>query len=246
MLMTQKIENSPFEEIIDSDIIRDVFGVAFKKSLPIKFWLKNKIVHFDACITAHNKERVFIDLPPSVGTEVWDKAINELRHEQFYLFGNVQIQKTTFFIKFIVSEREHRTIKLYRPNIVYKLQRRQDTRVRISFANKIHAVMEDPLAPGTLREYRLMDLSAGGMSLAIGLDEGNRFTKDKKIENISFRLLGRDLTCDAVVKHVVKIKDEAMKDVLKCGIQFTKVPTTSEAVIQNFVDQEIQSLFSTI
>jgi c-di-GMP-binding flagellar brake protein YcgR len=240
--------DSPFEEVHDSDVVRDVFQFSYKKSLPIKFWLKDQMVKFEGKISALNKERVFIDLPMSVGIDQWDNAVANATSKkgQCYMFGNVTIQKTGFFIKFLVLERDDRTIKLYRPSSVYKLQRRQNFRLRLSFNKPLSVVFEDPLGSKALMEFRMLDLSSGGLSFAVPPEEQGRFPKDTVINKISFRIMGRDIVCDAQVKHVAPIKDEAGKSKLKCGVQFLDLKSAHKEIIESFVAQETRVMFSTI
>ena len=56
-------KDSPFEEIRDATIIKDVYNSCFKQGLPIHFWLKDKKVTFETIVSGFNRERVFVDLP---------------------------------------------------------------------------------------------------------------------------------------------------------------------------------------
>lgn len=238
-MSTQPANNSPFEEITDSDTVRDVFNVAFKRGLPITFWLKDKLLQFEAKVSSFNKERVYIDLPHFIREEEWDTAYKKLAgSEDFRLFGTVSMQKTTFFLKLLVADREARTVKCYYPLSVFKLQRRQNFRARMSYAKPTFITVGG-------KEYRLIDVSVGGLSFAAPVDEAARFPAEAALPGLTFRVLSRELRADGVVKHVMRTQDEAKKDILKVGLQITQ-PQDHEQIVAEYVTQETRRLFSTI
>ena len=232
--------NSPFEEIKEQDTVKDVFNVAFKRGLPVTFWLRDKLLQFEAKIASFNKERVYIELPHFIREEDWDAAYAKAKEgDAARLFGTVSMQKTTFFLKLLINERELRTVKCYYPMSVFKLQRRQNFRARMSYAKPTFITV-------TGKEYRLIDISVGGMSFAAPVDEASRFAAETKLADLSFRLLAREVRADATVKHVMRTQDEAKKDILKVGLQVTKMLPEQEKIVADYVAQETRNLFSAI
>ena len=65
-------KNSPFEEVRDADVIRDVYNTCYKQGINATFWVKDKAVSFETTISGYNKERVYIDLPRNVDVAKWD------------------------------------------------------------------------------------------------------------------------------------------------------------------------------
>jgi c-di-GMP-binding flagellar brake protein YcgR len=240
-------KDSPFEEIRDATVIKDVFSTSYKQGLPIQFWMKDKKITFDTIISGVNKERIFIDLPKSVALAEFDAFFSAQTDPADHLiFGTVMIQKSKFFLKILVAEREERTVKCYLPHAVFKLQRRTALRIKLSFVKKVFCTFDDPKSPGKPLQYRMMDLSTGGTSIQAKPEDEAQFPVGMQIKNIEFKVHAGLVNCNGEVRHTMQARDESRAPITKVGIQFKDLPVAAAAYLQEFEEYESRLLFSSI
>ena len=244
---TTKNQAGPFEEVTDPSEVSEVFKFALKQQVPITVWLKNKVLQFEIKLAVVNKERMFFDLPRDVSNDQWDRYFNSAAAGgESYLFGTVQIVKTIFFLKMVVDTREDRTIKLYKPLRIFKLQRRANMRIKLSFVKQHTLNVDDPQSPNHVLVYRMLDVSIGGTAVAAKLEEKERFKAGVKLKTIQFMVEGKLVSCDGIVKHAVDAKDESGAAILKVGIEFTNINSTNRSLIHEWVTQETRNIFSAL
>lgn len=245
----KKPNNSPFEEILDPAIHRSILNTAFKTSLSFNFWNKEKTLLFDAKISGITKERIFFELPPSISDQAWDSAFSSVTvnapSDDQYLFAKALVEKTVLFFKFLVAQREIRTIKLYPTPQIFKLQRRTNLRVRVSFVNKMFMEYEIGNRPGLVKN-RIFDISSGGLSFVCKEEDESLYTNGTELKKIEFKLLGRTIQTDGVVRHTMKTRDESRMPVLKVGIQFSNMSPESVKLIEAHVEEESKYMFSAL
>lgn len=239
------VPSSPFIEVTDPGTVKYVFTIALKQQLPISFWLKNQKIKFEEKLSGFNKERIFVELPHSIETNKWDQAVKETESDTgYFLLGTVKIVRTIFFFKLRIDHRQIRTIKLYRPIQVYKLQRRNSIRIRLSPIQ--HHLARTKLFHQPEMMCRMFDVGAKGLALGIDPQKKSLFRVGMKVESLSFSLLEKPVTCSGIVRYITDAKDESRRNISKIGIEFTDMGNFAKEILTTFVILESKNIFSSL
>jgi c-di-GMP-binding flagellar brake protein YcgR len=247
---TKKAE---FFAIKDGGMVSRILGVAHHHKIPITIWTKNQAIKFESHVMNYLKDmgRIYVKLHAEIQPARFDLAIKEGNHE---ILGSFQIDSTNFFFRTTFIQRTSTTtLQLHAPLEIYKLQRRANLRIPFSrkFAPKLtafdpgkeydssKAISEKDIVP-----FRMLDVSAGGLAIAVALEDEAKFPQGKKIYDMRFSLRKAGVIANGVVRHTAKIKNELGKPILKIGISFVGIKMQYEQIIVQFVLEESRRLFS--
>lgn len=240
-----KAPNSPFESITDADIIRHVFTFAFKQRIIGQFWLKDKVVQFESCISIMHKNNAYIDLPKKISSEEWDQKLEAAGDGT--LFVNMFIEKANIFMKLHIVNRTDRSIQVMKPNEIFKLQRRNSIRIRMSYVKPEFVQIPSLKAVCNEGKFRIIDVSAGGLAFAMPVEHESKLTLGTQVGEVEFKLsITSSFKLKCIIRHFIKIKDEGKRDILKVGLQFVEPDPGQLAILEQFIAQESRNLFSAL
>lgn len=246
---------SLFSAVKSAAVVARAFQVAAKDKTSVMFWLKKQSLKFEAKIVQYFKDagRIVIQLPSAVTSEQLIKAIAKQEHSR-EIFGSFQVDDTYFFFKTtFIREPEHSNLSLETPKNFYKLQRRENLRIPLSrqSAPKVTLFRPDQKYtqkaaedPWNYISFRMLDISAGGMSLAVKLEDEFLFKNSAKVHDIYFRLRGAAIVVEGKVVHRAQVLSDKGKPIFRIGIQFSGLTVSHEKTIAQFVLGESRKLFS--
>ncbi len=235
-------KKSYFVPVTDLDVIRDVFRVAMKERTALHLWLKDRKIDFEGRISYLQGRVLFVDLPSRISNEIWDQSFMQgVLEGESTIFANLTVNKFNFFMKLTVQSREDRSLRIQRPDQIYKLQRRTFTRMRLSYVRKIYASIKNIQST-----FRILDVSGGGLAIAVSPAQMKWFQPNDVISNLSFELGRRKINEEVVVKRITKAKDEGGIAIMKVGLMFTDGSMETVNAIESFILQESQNIFSTL
>jgi c-di-GMP-binding flagellar brake protein YcgR len=82
------------------------------------------------------------------------------------------------------------------------------------------------------------------MSLLTGLEDQALFTAGLSLSDFTFAIKGRKITCDAEIRHVRKLPEDAAQSGLRIGLLFQKLRPGDQQHIASYVFEETRKYFS--
>lgn len=243
-----------FFEINDLAVIRKMFDVCVHHTIPFTFWTRNQSFKFETTISEvfPNTGRIFVRQPPELSADDLEKALRDQGANE--ILGSFQLDSVNFFFRTTYNEKlPNAILNLQIPNSVFKLQRRANVRIplpRIS-APKLTllkpGVEFDPSKPikdSDISAYRMLDVSAGGLSFAAPAAEKQLFAKGTKLFDMRFKLREKTLTLKGKVAYIGDAKNDKGQPILKIGVEFSELRPADEQVLVQFALEESRKLFS--
>jgi hypothetical protein len=132
------------------------------------------------------------------------------------------VNEATFFAQTLVQGRDARKLVVRAEMPMYKLQRRESMRIKVLESHG--ATIKLGLA-----EYPLFDISAGGLSIMVRLDQEKEFSKQHLFPGCTLAFLGKKLKVDLEVKNVLCASKDGLK--WKVGFRFKALPPAVEQLI---------------
>lgn len=183
---------------------------------------------------------------------VWQPNDLDMRglHEEILEKGlldwyfSVSLPAANIFFKARYEGFDAAGIKFQAPPKIYKVQRRKDFRYTIPEGYVLKVDFDDPLMPGTRMTQKALDLSAGGLSLVVRPDEAPLFQQGSFVRGIRFKLHTKEITCDAIIRHVRDLPPDSRKQGTKVGLQFTKLAPADAQTIATYVFEETRKYVS--
>ncbi len=161
------------------------------------------------------------------------------------IFFNVELSDTRLFFQatFHHFEQGRQVLEFKLPIEAYKVQQRKHPRISTRNSRTIRAFHEDPLQPGRSIQRRVLDLSAGGLSVKLFFGEERHYRVGQKFESLQVHLGGRIIMCWALVRNIRVSPLEGDKTELVMGLEFLNMDGAGQKAISNLVDQEMIKQF---
>jgi len=250
----KKSDKPRFFEIKDEATVSKVLDSAYHSRAPVTIWLKDQSIKFNSRIVqfAHHLKLLSFYFPATVSETKFLETVKAQKRPE--VFGTFSIEGVNFFFKVeFYSKTDKNAFQTPLPVPMFKLQRRANLRItlkreqapRVTFFDpeKYYRVSQ-PISDKDLLAFRVVDISAGGLSFAIRPEEKSRFHSEQKLKDLRFRLRTTEINVDAVVRHVVDAKNDQGKPIAKVGIKFVGLKATHEKIIVQFVLDESRRVFS--
>ncbi len=252
-MKNEESTSSKFVEVKDESRIAKAFKVASVDKVFLTFWFKNQNLKFDSTVIEYlpNTKKIHLQFPVTVN------EVELLRNIQTQgtndIFGSMRIGAENFFFKTQLTDVRTSMLIMNVPDSVYRLQRRMH--LRIPFPRKLapKLFMPDPTKPFQediiLKEeqmlfFRVLDVSVGGLSIAVALTQRNLFSSNQILKQLLFKIRGREILTNGEVRYIMDTQSDQGKSMAKIGIKFIALKPAYEKVIVQFVLDESRALFS--
>ena len=154
-------------------------------------------------------------------------------------FFSVALGRASLFFRTRYLGTNDTGMRFRAPEKMFKVQRRKDLRYRLPMTSNIR--VETP-AP-----YKLIDISASGLSFAIDMKAGTDvvpFEKGDQISEIRFKLDEQTFSCVAEVKTVRALSKPVPGETHHVGIAFVGLQAGKSQLIAGYIFDETRRLFS--
>jgi hypothetical protein len=249
-----KKENPDFFKIKDKSLIRKILDVTHQHEVVYTVWLKNQTVKFETTTFKFDatQAQFILRLPAELSRDRLLSALEKQGSNE--ILGSFQVDGANFFFRASCDVRNLSSIFLEIPTSVFRLQRRANLRILFDRAAAPAVEMVDPTKSisatrGLLQEdfmaCRLLDLSAGGMAIAVPVEFKETFKPGLVLHETRFTIRDTNIevaTC--VVRHVAPSINDKKIPILKVGVQFTSIRPQHEQAIVQFALEESRKLFS--
>lgn len=245
-----------FFEVRDETTVVKILDAAYDSRAPVVIWLKDQSIKFDSRIVQHARHLKLLSFyfPASVPEPRFLETIHAQKRPEF--FATFQVEGINFFLRGdFYSKTDKNAFQAPIPHSIFKLQRRANLRItlkreqapRVTFFDpQKYFRVSQPISDKDLLAFRILDVSAGGISFAIRPEEKGRFHAEQKLKDLRFRIKGIDISVDAIVRHVVDTVNDQGKHVAKVGVKFSGLKAPQEKAIVQFVLEESRKIFSSL
>jgi c-di-GMP-binding flagellar brake protein YcgR len=151
------------------------------------------------------------------------------------LFLNVALSRANIFFKTPMLESRSDLLILKNPEKIFKVQRRKDMRLRIRDGYIVKVEFTDPINPKDIMNQKMFDLSAGGCSFAVAIDEVPIFVEGLVLKKFTFQIANRKIELDAEVKNK---RPSSKNGYHYVGVQFKNVRAADTHHIAKYVFDE--------
>jgi c-di-GMP-binding flagellar brake protein YcgR len=194
------------------------YGVEFRE--PVSCFVEDFDLKFESFIVSVDTTRLTIDM--EITEESFAKIdARKLDGSQPKIRLSYSVNEATFFVHAHVSTRTTRRLIVKADMPMFKLQRREALRIKISDP-KVTIKLGREVLP-------LFDISAGGLSVIIGLNEEKNFKKGTTLSGCTLTYLGKELKVDLQVMNVLSASKDGLK--VKVGFHFVNLPPSIEQMI---------------
>jgi hypothetical protein len=242
-----------FSEIRDEAVIARVLDVAQRKRVPLTLWLKKQSVKFDTHFAYYLQflRKLAVQLPSTINLEEFSAALSQQGSEE--IFGSFQVDTVFYFFKTPCMLRERNAMPIEVPRRLYKLQRRAHMRLPFERQNAPKLRMFDPSRtfpdmrlplPEESTEYRVLDLSLGGVGIAVKQDEGPFFKPGRVVHDVKVSVKGISINTDCIVQNRIPSANDQGTPILRIGLRFLKLENTTQQLLANYVIDECRRRFT--
>lgn len=132
------------------------------------------------------------------------------------------VNEATFFIQARVQSRSARRLVIRAEMPMYKLQRREALRIKVMESHKATVKLGPNILP-------LYDISAGGISIVVSLDEEKAYKKGQLFPGSVLSFVGKEIKVDLEVKNILSNSKDGLR--WKVGFRFKSLPSHFEQMI---------------
>ncbi|HTL11629.1 MAG TPA: PilZ domain-containing protein [Bdellovibrionota bacterium] len=174
------------------------------------------------------------------------KAFNDEIMDKGYLewFFSVSLPAANIFFKAKFSGIDSAGMRFVTPEKIFKVQRRKDFRFTIPDGYVLKIDFVDPLLTDKRMTQKVLDISAGGLSFVVRPDEAPLFPPGAVLNELTLRLRGKEVVCQAEVRHIRELPPNSRIQGVKVGIQFHAMPAGDTQVIASYVFEETRRFVS--
>lgn len=220
-------------------LLKDGAGTA-----SLTLWTKNQDFLLETRLTTVKDDIIYTWFSSPDTIQQLEKSIAKVGSPE--CFFNMQLKRASVFFKTIYAGSDHESLKFLFPQKIYKVQRRKDFRMPIRPGHVLYVDFDDPLAPGSRLKYKLIDLSAGGISFGVPPQEEALFEVGGKLRNLDITIKGVPVSVDGIIRHKKAIQSLFEKELFKIGVQFSRVSPRDEDRIAAYVLEEGRKYFMSI
>ena len=192
---------------------------------------------FEATIKQVDTEQLTLEL--EITAESYSKIKSEIgsasSKPQSEIRLNYSVDSSTIFLSGILQNLSAGRLSVQVKTPLQKLQRRESLRMKIQESHDATISLG-----GT--SFPIYDISAGGVSILVGLLAEKDFEKQKLFPASILSFLGKDIKVDLEVKSCLVHGRSGQK--LKVGLAFKALPQNIEQMIVREVYQQTQKIWS--
>jgi hypothetical protein len=159
-------------------------------------------------------------------------------------YFSVSLSRANIFFKTPFAGHDQGGIKFKIPQQIYKVQRRKDLRMPIPDGYVMKVDFRDPLFPDTIMTRKVLDISAGGISIRVGKMEEAVFQPGLVLNDLALFVRSRHIVCSAEIRHVRALPPESPTPGIKVGLAFLNLKQADVQHLAQYVFEETRKFFS--
>lgn len=133
------------------------------------------------------------------------------------------VNEATFFVHGRIQSRSQNRVRITASMPMYKLQRREALRIKVMESHKATIKLGPDLV------LPLFDISAGGVSIVVNLDQSANYKKGMLFPSCSLTFLGKVIPVNLEVQNILQAGKDGLK--FKVGFRFKSLPASVEQMI---------------
>jgi len=218
-------EEDHLEPVTDLKMVQRYlkYGLEFREI--VSCYIEDANVRFDASIKSIDAEKLFLEV--DIAEESFKKmsptGLEAIDRPQSGIRLSYSVNEASFFMQTKFQFRQANRIVVKAEMPMYKLQRREALRIKVLEAHKA------TLKLATKAMIPLFDISAGGLSIVVSLEEQTEYKKGQLFPNSTLSFLGKDIKVNLEVKNVLGHSKDGLK--WKIGLRFKALPASVEQMI---------------
>ena len=198
-------------------------------------WTKNQEIIFNGHITLISEvDPIFYVWEPKELDPLKFAAALKASGETLCRFS-ISLETANLFFKSEFAGRDPGGLKFKIPTAVYKVQRRKDMRMPIPSGYTLKVTFVDPEDSKHICTKKTLDISAGGLAIAIEPGEEHIYKAGVILFQMTFTVRGTKITCQAEVRYC---RGSTV------GLLFMGISTQHADLINAYVNEETRKYFS--
>lgn len=186
-------------------------------------WTKNQEQSFSTFVSVFSEElgSFHVSLPKDFDQKEFVQNIAKSGTRD--LLFSISLSKANIFFKAPLIGFDG-GIQFKTPTEIFKIQRRSFLRYSVPQSHKLKVEFVDPLFEDQKVETNAIDISAGGLAVLVGKDEAPTYQAQLIVRGLTFTVGGKQITCDAEVRHTGpnRVNDQVVG--FKIGFLFQNLP----------------------
>jgi len=242
----QESKSSEFEPIPEKKEILKLFTEAARTLSATTVWTKDQKIFFQTEIARISEaDQTLFFLKPK------DADLSHLREKlpsgqtPECLF-NLSHPRASLFFKRSLKGDKDAGLEFALPSQLFKVQRRESLRIYTRPGYVLKASFPDPLFPEQKHEKKVFDMSVTGLSFLSEEKDELLFPKDLILKDLKVKVLGKELTLDAQVKHVKKLVNNTNERLIRVGVQFLNVNRLAGETLTQYILDETRKRVSEV
>jgi hypothetical protein len=215
-----------------------------KTLAPVMLWTRNQehVIHTHLTLVSDVDKVLYVWVPKDVDPR---QFMDELaRNGISECFFSISLSRAVVFFKAAFKDFDPGGFRFRIPKQLFKVQRRKDMRFPIPDGFVLKVEYRDPLLPDSFVTRKVIDLSAGGMAIAVPAHEAPVYVVGLVLKQFTFTLRGKKLVVDAEVRYAREQPEDSRLPGLKVGVQFQDLRASDSQYIASYVFEESRKFLS--
>ena len=234
----------PFDSITDIDEIDRFLKEGVKTLSAVLFWTHHQELSVSSYLNHfHDQDRTFcIWKPKDFDPKDFQQSLGGSSAQECYF--NLALMSSSLFFRtdFLGLKKDELNFKA--PKKIFKVQRRSYFRLPLAALGEIRVRFQDPFFPESSVVKKILDLSAGGLSFLASDQEEALFYPGMELKKMTFTIQGREMTCDAEVRHFKVMPVKSDFPGVKVGVRFLNLNSSDSQLIASYVFEESRKYLS--
>lgn len=230
-------EKDHLEPVTDLKMVQRYlkYGLEFHETLSCL--IEEAGVRFDATLKYVDLDKMLLeaDISNETFALLTPEALQAIDLRDKDIRVSYSVNEATFFIQAKINHRMAKRLVLKAQMPMYKLQRREALRIKLSDPKATIKLTGLPVMP-------LFDISAGGLSLLVSLEEQSTYSKGQLFPGSTLAFIGKEFKVNLEVKNVLGHSKDGLK--WKIGLSFKALPASVEQMIAREAYLHTQKIWS--
>jgi|GEM_PF-5005442 len=217
-------EKDHLEPVTDLKMVQRYLKYGLEFHEIVSCFIEDSGLRFDTSMKTVDPDKFFIEM--DVTEDSWAKLTPEMLaaidQPRSGIRLSYSVNEATFFMQTKFQFRQANRIVVKAEMPMYKLQRREALRIKLTDPKATIKLGNQPIMP-------LFDISAGGLSLVVSLEEQKGYTKGQLFPGSTLTFLGKEIKVNLEVKNILGHSKDGMK--WKIGLSFKALPASVEQMI---------------
>jgi len=216
---------------------------AAKSHAQTLIWTENQENTIQTKLTMFNQreEVLYTWIPDNFDPKKFQASLIEKNTKE--VFFNVIHSTANLFFKTRFITQNSIGLQFANPDKLFRVQRRKDVRFQIPKGHLMRIAFADPRHPHTQNNWKVADISAGGLSFLAPLDDVAVYKIGLVIKDIQLVIHSKEIVFTGKVSHV-KLVETFQEKNIRVGIAFTNLLPEHAMVLTQYIANESRKYFA--